>query len=98
MNNQAFAGQLYEVLGTPVSTRILDVLSEKQLHLLAYRYSLVKHAMRMEEQTGEDWWEEEKQESIATIKSILDFGKKKLPKKAYREQTNFYLNTKYPKL
>lgn len=97
MNNQVFAGQLYEVLGTPVSTKILDVLSEKQIGLLGYQYSLARHAMKMKKDFG-GGFDLDIKEAIDTIKSILDFGKKKLPQKAYREQTNFYLNTKYPKI
>ncbi len=74
------ATKLEEVLMTVVSTKLLEILSSKQRGMLEYQYELIK-GLRKFEMDEED--EEDVERYIKTIKSILDFAKRKLPSKQY---------------
>ena len=86
--------QLFEVLNTPVSIKILEQLSDKQLTYLYYQYTIVKKADKMKEETGTDLFDEDKEKAINMIKSVLDFGKQKLKPRSHSDKTNNYLRTK----
>ena len=88
------AGQLFEVLETPVSTKILEQVTEKQLNFLYHQYTLIKHCEKMENDTGEFLWKDDKSEALKIIQSILDYGKMKLKPKQYSDRTINYLQTK----
>ena len=87
--------QLFEILGTPVSDKILEQLSEKQLNYLYHQYTIIKHAEKMEKDTGEKLWKEDKSEALKIIKSVLDFGKSKLKPRTHSDKTNHYLANKF---
>lgn len=88
------SGQLGEVLKTPVSIKILEQLSDKQLNYLYHQYTIITHAEKMEIDTGEDLWQDDKKEAIEIIKSVLDYGKFKLSPKFRNDKTANYLKTK----
>jgi hypothetical protein len=88
------AGQLYEVLETPVSIKILELLSDKQLNYLYYQYTIIKHAEKMETDTGEKLWDDDKSEALRIIKTVFDFSKLKFKPRSYSDKTNFYLANK----
>jgi len=86
--------QMADVIGTPVSIKLLSVLSEKQLNYIYHRYTIIKHAEKMEKDTGENLWDDDKKEALSIIKSVLDFGKSKIKPRTYSDKTNHYLQIK----
>lgn len=73
------ANKLYQVLETPVSTLLLSKLNDKEMALLEVRLRSLKYYTGI---LDEDDVREYK-EIIETIKSILNNGKARLPKKTY---------------
>ena len=77
-NLSDLSNELENMLGTPVSTQILEKITEAQRNLLArliYKWTL-----------GED--------NTATIYSILDYGRSKLRPAEHSDKTKFYLANK----
>ena len=81
---EQLAGRLYQVLETPVSIIILKNLNDKQLALLDLKIINATKYHKMGE-----LFEEDLAETKEGIKSILNFGKSKLPVKRFNGTGNY---------
>ena len=72
--------KLEKILNTLVSKQILDKLNEKELLKLTFKMNDCERYQRINKP---DLFQEEIDECIETIKSILDNGKSRLHKKTY---------------
>jgi len=71
--------RLQKLLNTPISKQILDKLNEKELLKLTFKLNDVERYLRV----NKELFQEDIDECIETIKSILDNGKSRLPIKKY---------------
>ena len=95
MDNNILATKLYEVLGTPVSVKILEKLNPSELRNLDYRHHEYQHYNKLNTaKASEGMFQEEENEQVSIIKSILDNGKARLRPRTYQSKTEFYLQSK----
>lgn len=82
------SANLYEIIKTPVSEKILEQITQKQMDLLNMMIENITKPNK-----GAFYYKSE-EESRKVIYSILDYGKSKIKPPVYSDKTNQYLQTK----
>jgi hypothetical protein len=80
--------QLYEILGTPVSIKILEKLNEKQIWKIS---AMIENIIKPNENA---FYFQNAEDSKTEILSLLDFGKNKIKPREYIDKTKDYLSNK----
>jgi len=90
-NNQRLkilAAKLYLVVRTPVTTKILEKITDKQIKMLSM---MIENILTPHENA---FYYKSEEESRKVILSILDYGKSKIKPPVYSDKTINYLKAK----